>query len=114
MKNIFLFLATIWLLLGCSSTKHTSTIFSNSTIVSNQVEKNGSSFENAIFIGEKTETKGVAEEYAWLREHYPGYVSKGQTLSEHKNKPYDIIRIVTQNGEEKSIYFDISNFFGKY
>jgi hypothetical protein len=65
-------------------------------------------------IKEKNETKGIKAEYEWLRKNYPGYEAKKQALIVQKKTPYDVITIVTENGEEKSIYFDISNFYGKY
>jgi hypothetical protein len=114
MKNLILFLAAIWFVMSCSSTRNVTTTNSSPGIVSNQGERDGSSFEKAILITEKSETKGVSAEYAWLQEHYPGYKSKGQVLSQHDDKPYDIIKIVTQQGVEKNIYFDISNFYGKF
>jgi hypothetical protein len=78
-------------------------------------EKNdGSSFETAVVIMEETEDKGVAAEYAWLKQRYPGYRMKRQSLATHDGKPFDIITIITASGEETSVYFDISRFFGKW
>jgi hypothetical protein len=37
-----------------------------------------------------------------------------QALSHYKNKPYDIITIKTSEGKEIDVYFDISNFYGKF
>jgi hypothetical protein len=76
--------------------------------------KDGSSFENAVIIQETTESKGVDAEYKWLRDNFPGYKSGGQSLDDYKGKPFDIITITTSDGKEKSIYFDISGFFGKF
>jgi len=74
----------------------------------------GSSYEKAIVIQEKSETPGVNAEYKWIAEHYPGYSRGMQSLNFYNKKPYDIITIKTKDGEEKKIYFDISNFFGKF
>jgi hypothetical protein len=76
--------------------------------------RDGLSFEKAIIITEKTESAGVAAEYRWLKEHYPGYTMKMQALSFHDKKPYDLLSIVTSAGKEITIYFDISGFYGKF
>lgn len=72
----------------------------------------GSTSEQAIVINEKSEIAGVAAEYAWLQEHYPGYKLSIQFLSKRDNKSYDIMLIDTAEGNSKKIYFDISAFHG--
>ncbi len=67
----------------------------------------GLSFEDAISV------KSVSEEYAWLRKNYAGHTFIMQSLNFNNGKPYDILKIITAGGETKSIYFDISSFFGK-
>ena len=109
---------------SCSSTKKsqtgspaTSAALSSdvsATSVNSTAQKNGSNYENAIVIKAKNETEGVAAEYKWLREKYPGYKLIEQSLSNEGKKHYDILKIQTKEGEEKSIYFDITNFFGKW
>jgi hypothetical protein len=57
---------------------------------------------------------GVASEYAWLREFYPGYKFIKQTLAfmelNGKKVTFDVLDIKTAEGVEKKIYFDISEF----
>jgi hypothetical protein len=67
-----------------------------------------------VVIREKTESKGVDAEYTWLRKQYPGYRFQGQSLKGSGKKNYDVIDIQTAEGKPLSIYFDISNFFGKF
>jgi len=74
----------------------------------------GSSFEKAIFIKETSEGAGVDAEYAWIRDKYPGSKVNGQALINHNNKPYDVIHITTADGTNTDVYFDISNFYGKF
>jgi len=74
----------------------------------------GSSYEKAIVIMEKSERTGTAAEYIWLRQNYPGYSTKMQSLNYYKKKPYDILHVVLADGTERAFYFDISNFFGKF
>ena len=72
--------------------------------------EDGSSFEKAIVIQAKSETEGVGAEYAWLKDHHPGYTRKEQALSFDKGKSYDVLTIKTTDGGEKVVYFDISGF----
>lgn len=107
------FLAVAALAVACSSPKHsTSSTGTQQTFSSTTAD--GSSYENAIVIQEKSETTGVSAEYKWLRENYPGYKSKGQALQTKNGKSYDVLTIVTADGTEKKVYFDILNFFGKF
>ena len=123
MRKLFPLLLIIFFA-SCSSTKKsqtsspgTSTTSSSdvsSTSVESSAKKDGSNYENAIIIKAKNETAGIAAEYKWLREKYPGYKLIQQSLSSEGKKHYDIMKIQTKDGEEKSIYFDITNFFGKW
>jgi hypothetical protein len=96
-----------------SSSSKSSRSLSGHTSVPKSTD-DGLSYETAIVITETSETKGVAAEYAWLREHYPGAKMNQQSLTTHDGKPYDILNIKTEQGKELDIYFDISNFFGKF
>ncbi len=107
-KNI-LFLSILFIVVACSTQKKNAGSASTET----QISTPGLSFNAAIIINETTETKGVNAEYAWLKKNYPGYKTKSQSLVTQDKKPFDIITIVTQGGDELKVYFDISNFFGK-
>lgn len=114
MKKILILFFLSTLLLSCSTKKKlgsNSTSITDSAVLSGN---DGSSYEKAIVIEEKSEGPGINAEYAWLRKHYPGYKFKRQSLNFHEKKYYDILSIVTADGEKKDIYFDISNFFGKF
>lgn len=101
---------------ACSSTKHSASSAgsSTSTTSTGSTIADGSSFEKAIVIQEKSEMTGPAAEYKWIKEHYPGSKTKGQALMTHDKKPYDVLTVVTADGTEKKVYFDISKFFGKF
>ena len=109
MKKIFVLFVIIASVSACKTPGKT---VSNNTTTT--VEQDGSSFEKAIVIQEKTESTGVDAEYIWLGKHYPGYKLKQQSLVYENGKPYDVMDIVIADGEEKTIYFDISNYFGKW
>ena len=74
----------------------------------------GLSCNSAIVIKATSEDTGIAEENAWIKENYPGARKVGQALLTCNNKPADQVDIETANGRKVSVYFDISNFFGKH
>src|SRR5437016_4150009 len=74
----------------------------------------GLSCSSAIVIKATTEQTGIAEENAWIKENYPGATKVGQALMTCNDKPADQVDIETANGRKVSVYFDISNFFGKH
>ncbi|MCX6271894.1 MAG: hypothetical protein NTU44_11860 [Bacteroidetes bacterium] len=113
MKQIGFILIIFFVFSSCTTSKK-MTANQSSGINTESRGREGSSFENPVVLKEKDETTGVAAEYEWLRNHYPGYTTGKQTLSVHKKKPYDIISIRTTEGKEIEVYFDISNFYGKF
>ena len=121
-KYLLLLLLPAIITTSCSSSKKSSGTNSSSNAAASEAtvanapesEQDGSSFEKAVFIKEKSETAGVHAEYSWLKERYPSYKSLGQSLLYKGKKAYDKVSIQTADGEKKEIYFDISNFFGKY
>jgi hypothetical protein len=78
---------------------------------------NGDSFETAIVINETDTAAGVESEYAYLSERfgekYTDWRFASQSLQNHDGKYYDVIKITLADGIPKSVYFDISNFYGK-
>jgi hypothetical protein len=70
-------------------------------------DQDGSSPENAIVVG------SVAEEYAWMQRHCAGFRPGMQSLQEIGGKPYDVLTWHNAKGEERTVYFDISGFFGR-
>lgn len=67
----------------------------------------GSSPERAVVVG------SVAEEYQWMQRQCPGFRPKMQALREIDGKPYDVLTWENDHGEERTVYFDISGFFGR-
>jgi hypothetical protein len=63
-------------------------------------------------LGANYET-GVSAEYAWLQAKYPGFERGRQTLVECEGKDSDKLDIVTAEGKELTLYFDVSDFMGK-
>jgi len=62
---------------------------------------------------------GIAAEYAWITHTYPEYSTVRQSLINIKlngeKLPCDLLLIKNNNtGELRNIYFEISDFFGKW
>jgi len=70
-------------------------------------DRDGTSPETAIVVS------SVAEEYAWLQKHQPAFQLEMQALSEFEGRPYDVLHCRNGEGELRTFYFDISQFFGK-
>jgi hypothetical protein len=74
----------------------------------------GSSYAQAVVIkNAHHEEIGVPAERAWLEQRYPGYDKGEQSEMTVNGKQFDLIEFTTATGEHKSVYFDITDFFGK-
>ena len=85
-----------------------------SSISSPKNSEDGLTFETAVMINEKTESKGVNAEYDWIKKHYSNYTINGQKLTTYNKTPYDIITLSFSNNKEIKLYFNISKFFGNF
>jgi hypothetical protein len=73
----------------------------------------GSSIEKAIIVKGATEETGVHAEYEYLQKKFPGYKRGMQALQNVKGRAYDMLEFTTADGKKRTIYFDITEFFGK-
>ena len=110
-KTVSLFIL-ICLFASCASTSKISDVAQNNIALS--TDRDGSSFEKAIIINKHTDRAGVDAEYEWLKQNYPGYKFNGQILTKNKDMPYDIIEIITSDGQSKSVNFNISKFYPRF
>jgi tetratricopeptide (TPR) repeat protein len=79
-----------------------------------QAARDGSSMQSAIVIEASTENEGADAETRWMRRNFPGWKLGTQDLVDGQDgKKYDVIELTGPNGARKTIYFDISRFFGK-
>ncbi len=80
-------------------------------------DKNGDSIDNAIIINAPNSIQGVIEEHRHLDRICGSkdndVKSVEQNLLMENQKIYDRFVIKMNDGTEKILYFDISNFFGK-
>lgn len=74
----------------------------------------GSSFEKAVVIHGANEMTGVDAEYDYIAQHYPGYHRGKQSLNSHGKRRFDVLEFTTGDGKKMTIYFDITEFFGKF
>ena len=74
----------------------------------------GSTRETAIVISAANEKEGVGAEYAWLKDNLPGAKLEKTGLSDDGAKIYDTMVVALPNGEQRTIYFDITSYFGKW
>jgi len=102
MKTFLLALSIAFSIVSCST--------QNATTNNND----GSSYEKAIVIKASNEMLGVGKEYEWIKNNYPNSKPVSQSSTKYNGRYYDVIKIKTSDGQEKSIYFDINNFYGKF
>lgn len=122
MKNLVTLLLSVILFTSCSSTKKstannvdkTQRNISSATQLADTPKQEGLSFKTAVFVTEKSEMTGPKWEYQWIKQHYSDYKVNEQALVYQGNKPYDIITIQFSNEKILKLYFDISNYFGKF
>lgn len=79
----------------------------------------GETLDEAIRIrGALDHMAGVKAEYAYLEEIFgePGtdWMLEMQILHFVDERPYDELRICLADGTRKALYFDLSDFFGKF
>ena len=71
-----------------------------------EANRDGSSEELAVIVN------SIPEEYAWMKRHCPEYQLDPQSLQKIDGKHYDVMKLSSARGEERTVYFDISKFFG--
>jgi hypothetical protein len=78
----------------------------------------GSSMEKAVkIVGAANSMEGISAEYQYLSNKYgirgQDWNLEMQSLAQDKGKSFDVMMIVLKDGTKLSVYFDISEFFGK-
>ena len=74
----------------------------------------GLSFEDAIVLdGVSNELDGVGAEHLYTDKHEAGWTWQRQALVHNSGRVFDVIDLTGPGGETKSIYFDITDWFGK-
>lgn len=73
----------------------------------------GSSIDKAVIIKAPDNFIGVRIEYTWIKKNCPGCQLERQSAFKKGNKIYDKMEFHTPDGQQKTIYFDITGFYGK-
>ncbi len=80
-------------------------------------ENTGESAEKAIVVHAENEEEGIAAEYEYLFKKFglkgKNWNLKRQSLLDFNNRYFDKMEIELSDGSSKSLFFDITEFFGK-
>ncbi|MFO7795739.1 MAG: hypothetical protein ACQERB_03195 [Promethearchaeati archaeon] len=74
---------------------------------------NGSCQDDAIIITDCNNIEGVGQEITEIKRRFGQYKLLKQSLLKIDNRMYDMLTL-NINGKEETVYFDITNFFGKF
>jgi len=114
----FLVLACCLLLIGCQTTGGTSSAGSipsgGPTRISYEGGDGSSTAQAVIIKGARNESDGVRSEYSWIQQHFPGSRPAQQGLINSNGRAYDSVTFTLANGERRTVFFDIGEFFGKF
>ena len=72
----------------------------------------GSSVEQAVVVFAGTEDEGIDLEHHWIFDHYGRFRKIRGGLASADGKHYDVITVELADHTEKTIYFDITGFYG--
>ncbi len=80
----------------------------------------GRSIDDAIIINTTNHSVGVRAEYEYVSRHHGrrqvDWTLERQELTDEmeNGRRYDILKVRLKSGEVKEIYFDITQFFGRF
>ena len=114
MKIVNALFVVIMFLGACSTPKKTAPKRDLPTITHTDILKGGTSYSNPIVILMQSEREVLDEEYRWLSINYPGYSLMRRSHKIRSSRHYDIVRIKTNQGRLRVIYFDSTHFWGKH
>jgi hypothetical protein len=119
-RKIGFLLTVLLLFIGCESNPKQAVQPTSKSVSSNPVSKgvsfaggDGSSIKNAVIIKAPTEFAGVRGEYDWIKKNHPDWQLKTQSNQKAGGKIYDKMDFLTPDGRPVTLYFDITDFFGK-
>jgi hypothetical protein len=72
----------------------------------------GSSVEQAVVVLAGTEDEGIDLEHHWIFDHYGRFRKIRGGLGSADGKHYDVITVELADHSEKTIFFDITGFYG--
>jgi hypothetical protein len=117
MKREFL-LIILLLVVGCEP-GHKQTVSTSGDISQPKLKGvsfaggNGSSIEKAVIIKAPNSFIGIRAEYDWIRKNHPDWNLEKQSALKASGKIYDKMDFQTPDGRSVTLFFDITDFFGK-
>ena len=76
---------------------------------------NGSTKEKAIrIIGADTELQGIDVEFNYIERKVGYFEIESQAFLDEGTKKYDRMKVVGITGKKKELWFDITDYYGKY
>ncbi len=71
-----------------------------------------------VIIGAPNSSAGIAAEYDWLAKKFGqqnvDWRLRRQSVLQDQGKVYDRMELDLKDGSQKTVFFDISDFFGKF
>ena len=113
MKTVNALFLLIIILAACTTPKKTTTKRIAPVVTHEDVLKGGTSYTNPVVIMMQSEREVLDGEYKWLAINYPGYSLVRRYHRIRSPKHYDIVRIRTNQGQLRDVYFDSTAFWGK-
>ncbi len=73
----------------------------------------GESIETSVPVPGRTEQEGVDWENDWIWRHYGRFRKKSAGLATLSGRRYDVVTVELADHSERTVYFDITEFFGR-
>lgn len=73
----------------------------------------GSSIEKAVIIKAPNNFLGVRAEYDWIKKNHPNWRLGEQSVLKGGSKVYDKMYFLTPDGQRTTLFFDVTDFYGK-
>ena len=73
----------------------------------------GSSFAKAIVVKASTDHAGVNAQHDYIAKHFGKWRYMGVKTVEHNKRVFDIMSFTTIDGKKHTLYFDITDYYGK-
>jgi hypothetical protein len=73
----------------------------------------GSSFAKAIVVKAPSDHAGVNAQHDYIAKHFGRWRTIGVKSLEHHKRLFDIMTFTTADGKKHTLYFDITDYYGK-
>jgi hypothetical protein len=82
-------------------------------VTSSPAAVEGESLEAAVIVTANNEEDGIACENEWIYQHYGRFRRRSGGLASLAGRRYDVIKVELSDHTERTLYFDITDFFGR-